>query len=360
MAAPLARAWTLNDVSILLPLPKAGEFSLLLSPTSKSIQGELLPWSIYENLPQLIAGVDRRVTYPDLKVIAIRLDPCFRETGPTECQRQIRMVWQPVLASSSESITADAAVHTFYDLSPTEWTNLLQSIQPLTSDDMNVSLDVHPRIRAEGLGGEYWSRLREILLQFAGEKNLTRATSMSVNMMGSIWVFTGFDIEDGVMTRMQIPRQSKVVQGVLVDIDNLSEMFIQVRPDLDAPASWLSLIANSKDSAINMKPEEIKEALRESLRLENPRLTNTANVDCASCHVAQTAHFWGEIRFPKWNSKAEAESYKNQSVNLENRSLRRGFSNRLRAFGYFVDEPVISQRLINESAETLIAIQSVF
>ncbi|MBX3022227.1 MAG: hypothetical protein KF799_11185 [Bdellovibrionales bacterium] len=352
-----ASAWTLNDVSILLPLPSTSEEAKELIGAS-----ELLPLEVYQALPRLIMGANPDLIYnQQLKVVAIRIDPCFRETGgPTQCRRQIRMVWQPVLHGGYGVLTADAAMHTFFDLSETEWSSLLHDLTPLTGSEENESLGVHPRILSEGLKGAHWRNLKRILLKYASKHSLTRATAMNVHPLGSAWTFTGVDIKNGVMTRSMIPRAHHTVQGVVVDVGNLNELRIGFRPMPDG-AAWETLLTDSVTAESRMGREGIREALEQALRIENPRLEDTGTMDCASCHVAQTVRLWGVRRVPEWNWRSSEWLYaepKGLLADLRNNSVNPGFVNRLRAFGYFFGDPTISQRVVNESAEVLHAIRA--
>lgn len=357
----IAQAWTLNDVSVLLPLPAREDIPLLLSTQSRGVRGELLPFEVYQNLPRIVVGADPQMVYQqDLKVIGIRFDPCFTERGaPGGCRHQIRLVWQPVLASGKKSITVDAAMHSFYDLSESEWRNLLNQLRPLAGDIPDEGLDVHPRIRQQGLAGQHWTELKKIILEFAGAQNLTRVTAMSVDPFGTIWTFSGVNIKNSLMTRIRIPRVNHVVQAFSIDVSNLSEFRTSLRPYPENAIPWLNLVSHSQ-RALRESPEaEIREALRQSLRIENPLLEDTASVDCVSCHIAQNVRLWGERHgfSTDWKKDFATDVFVKPEMNLQNPSRPPGFINRLRAFGYFIDEVSVSQRLIHESAEVLSAIR---
>lgn len=356
-----AQAWTLNDVSVLLPLPARDEIPLLLSTQSRGDRGELLPFEVYQNLPRIVVGADPQVVYQeDLRVIGIRIDPCFTERGaPEGCRHQIRLVWQPVIASGKKSITVDAAMHSFYDLSETDWQSLLNRLRPLAGNAPDEGLDVHPRIRQQGLSGQHWAELKKIVLDFAGAKNLTRVTAMSVDPFGTIWTFSGVDIKNSLMTRIQIPRAKHVVQAFSIDLSNLSEFRTSLRPSPENAVPWMNLISHSQRALRESPESEIREALRQSLRIENPLLEDTASMDCVSCHIAQNVRLWGERHgfSTDWKKDFAADVFVKPEVNLENPSRPPGFINRLRAFGYFIDEVSLSQRLIHESAEVLSVIR---
>ncbi len=63
------------------------------------------------------------VIYEKLRVVGIRVDPCFPLMPPaTGCQAQVRMVWQPIETDGNgQTRFIDAAVHTFYNLSDLEF-----------------------------------------------------------------------------------------------------------------------------------------------------------------------------------------------------------------------------------------------
>lgn len=334
----LAAAWTLNDVSVLLPLPRSYEAHLLLAPTD----GDLLPHAVYDDLPRLVVAADPAEIYDKhLRVVAVRFDPCFRE-GTTTCRRQIRLVWQPVLTIG----TADAAAHTFYDLDENAWARLKRELTVIAAPDGDDPLDVHPRIKSEGLGGPHWKALRELITRYAGARNLTRATAMTVNPFGNVWAFVAVEYLEGRRKHALIPRTDKPAQAVMVDLAHLTELNVRLAPAPAAPPAFLATLANS--AAVDYPTA--RAAWRETLRLENPRLTHTGNVDCASCHLAQVTRLQTERRWPDLNARGEPDAYPGTWTN---ESVNPAFTNRLRAFGYMRDEPVISQRVIHESAEVL-------
>lgn len=114
-----AQAASLNDYSILLPLPHQDQLKLVLGPQSQGSRGVLLPTRLSKGLPALVPGFGDKdeIVAERVRVVAVRLDPCFFEgVGPIKCQAQIRMVWQPLLLDRRVPMTQDAALHTFYNL----------------------------------------------------------------------------------------------------------------------------------------------------------------------------------------------------------------------------------------------------
>ena len=111
LAAELQEEWNLNDVSYLFPLPRISEeMNALLGASDRGSSGTLLPFRIFEKTENPTPlEIEREKIYSRLRVVGIRLDPEASE---------VRMVWQPLTKLPHEWTTEDAAVHTFYKLTP--------------------------------------------------------------------------------------------------------------------------------------------------------------------------------------------------------------------------------------------------
>jgi hypothetical protein len=103
----------------------------------------------------------------------------------------------------------------------------------------------------------------------------------------------------------------------------------------------------------------LKKILITSLQFENPKTHNPGTIDCVSCHIAQATHLWVEKNFKTdlWSQELKPHQYQS-SLNLKNNSINPSHTNRVRSFGYFEDEPIFSQRVINESAEVIKLLES--
>ncbi len=80
------------------------------------------------------------------------------------------------------------------------------------SDTQGKAFSIHPTLLNQGLLGPYASGLFQILKNFAGAKNLSRITFMKLNGAGNVWDFGGFDIIDGKMLEIRIPRVEVTMQ----------------------------------------------------------------------------------------------------------------------------------------------------
>jgi hypothetical protein len=337
-------AWNVNDLSILLPLPKAGEESKMLGPNAA-----MLPKSLYDALPNMLIKPDPQTVYNGLlKVIAVRFDHCFRE-GDSPCQKQVRLVWQPVRVQGDKATTLDGAIHTFHAFDDAAFSALVDDLKPLRLTDGPASLQVHPTLAQEGYG-PFWEELKALLTKHCNAKNLVRATMMTSNPRGVIWVFSGLDIVNGELKRMEIPRTKGATnQTFFAALQNPpGEFRAGMDPVPEGESSFVNLLKNSEEAKTMMLDRSLIDATKSALKAENPRLTNPGTIDCASCHSAHVIPLWTLKNFSfDWDNTFAAELFARL-----NPSAKQEPANVLRAFGYFKDRPVISRRMENEAAET--------
>lgn len=350
----------LNDISILLPLPTPDDWNLL--PQGKTIahNGMLLPLTYLKQIPQLIGIAPNEKAYPMMRVVGIRLDPCFHEgPAPIRCQAQIRMVWQVLAPNDETTSTFDAALHSFYNLTDTQFKELLSSVIDLklkhgTSSSTNTPLAIHPILQSEGLSGPYYTQLINLIYQYVGEGNLSRVTFMQLFMNGNIWEFGGFDIKDQNLTPITIARTNTTTQQFKNSATPEPIWFLGgMTPEVTQDDNLNFLIHDSR--LVTLENEnDIIAATRAAYRFENPKQHNPGTLDCVSCHVAQASKEWALQKFPTLNLDVINQNEIYQSpYNLKNLSPMQNQTNILRAFGYFLDSPIIAQRTINESADVL-------
>lgn len=358
-----ARAqWDLNDVSLLLPLPqRAGEEVLLWGSTTQGGQGVLLPSGVFQALPRISSDLDVQTLYHHaLRVIAVRLYPCFPETSSLvrACQRQVRLVMQPLVFEEGSWAALDSAIHLFYQLTDPEWARLLAALKPARGPSLTLGLplQIHPVLRREGLSGPFWKRLSARILSFLGEKRLIRATAMSVNPLGSVWFFGGVNVHSGGISVLSIPRIKETLQGFLVDAGTMgNENFRSAgSPMPDTEPTMKRILFDSRSAKAELRPQEIQRGVSEALRLQNPRLYHSGTADCVSCHVSPAVSFWASRNFPRWNwSRLFPKDLFRGGGNPANATVNPGRANVLRAFGYFDRDPIISPRTVNESSDVV-------
>lgn len=351
----LASNLDLSDVSVLFPLPASEKVDLLIGGETVGKTGELLPLSLVQKIPQLLKIASNEQVYPYIKVMGIRFDPCFSEgTTVLRCKKQIRMVWQPVSADDENVTTFDASLHSFYDLTEADFQLLIQDLKRLRERYQMpaTALGVNPILKAEGLEGDYYKQLTAVVLKYVGQKNLVRVTFMLLGQDGNMWTFGGFDIADNNLTPIQIPRLQATTQVFKNAIKPDPIKFnggLQPEP---AGADLINFLIKDSDQVTLSREQEIRDSVKAAFRIENPLVHNAGTMDCVSCHAAQAARNWTLVKFSDVDFITEnSDSIYKSDLNLTNPSPLQNKTNVMRAFGYFLDSPIVSQRTINESAE---------
>lgn len=352
-------AWDLNDVSYLFPLPQEPSASAFLQLNSEANGGKLLDPHLIEEIPQLVMTLKDRQILDRLRVVGVRIDPCFPLPTPLECQRQVRLVWQIVDQNGMGQIqTLDAAIHSFYVLSLKEWQELLLDLSSwktqFQAKTKNQALQIHPAWAQDGEKSSAFQEFQKLLCEHIGSENLFRVTAVILRGAGDMWAFETFELQDGHLEMQAIPRLQGRLAQTFVNFSVAGDQFenAQINPMPLGPDTFNSLAA---DSSVLKEGHEnlIYSELQVISRIENPKIFNAENMDCVSCHVAQSAKHW------VFNQRADLDmsgilnltEYKNSKYNLANLSPERMNTQNLRAFGYFGSQWAVSQRVINESAE---------
>jgi hypothetical protein len=352
---PIEAALAPSDVSILMPLPAASERLSLLGPDARGARGPLLPRDLYGQLPELEIFSDNVDTYDLLRVVGIRLDPCFPTLDPSSadgCKSMVRLVMQPIrLVAAGDALelrAVDAAVHLFYAVDEADLEDLLAWLVAARRDavsDGRATLGVHPALTAQGLDGPFMTTLRSRLLAAIGGDNLTRVTVMALGDFGNVWTFAGFDVKGDTLEPFVIPTLAASSQS-FTNVDATGATFSQTKlvpPGVDQD---IALLLDS-DAALAAPPSEAQAPFTATLRIENPRLENPDTIDCATCHIAPAARRWAETALAL-DAADFAEEYRDPAgLPVEGATGSR--TDELRMFGYFDSRPSVSRRVVNET-----------
>lgn len=343
----------LNDVSWLLPLPPVSQPTLLLGLEANGGRGELLPRALYDALPGLIAGDAPETLFASMRVVSVRLDPCFPATATGGCLKQLRLVVQPL---SSVSVgTQDGTLHLFYVLSEPDFADARQTVWALKAlagrETDGKPLDVHPVMKREGLGGEYARTLHAMVKRLCGAQNLSRVAFMRLVQLDRAWRFGAFDVVNGALVADPIPRLT----------GSLTQQGVQEFGNTDFRSGELQPAASGDELPVLLSESELRltdqrtyeRAVTSALRLEHPGRSSPKTADCGSCHVVSRALTNARKERPIDVSTHGDRFVANPRFDLSRvDGARDGDDPRsLRAFGYFEDKSALSQRTINESAE---------
>ena len=341
---------TPNDVSILFPLPTKAKLGALLGAASSGPKGELVPAAVFAKVPRLTMN-DEDV-YPKLRVVALRVDPCFAIPGSPEasCKNQLRLVLQPINTDEESDATdaADAAIHVFYDLSREELTTFIKKsleLKKVSGGYRTVPLQVHPMLASKGLDSAYGSGLSQLFLATAGKQNLSRVTFMTREpSRQEQWKFGGFDVAGTRITAMKIASLgNETIQTVSNPGFGASLFRLGVTP-LPKASDNISILFQGQD-AIGRPKAEVQKAYDAALRIENPSKHSPDTMDCVSCH---TTHGRTGVESTFGFSAQDNPNAFVSRVSTKGATVKGGGA--LHAFSYKGTLALVSQRTANETA----------
>jgi hypothetical protein len=113
-----------SDVTLVYPMPPAAELRYLIGASTLGKYGRLVPLGAFAQImfpldprPESATARVGMEAWHNLRVVAVRLDPCTGSRGdiPEEsCRGQVRLVFQGVHAVDSQSYGDDGAIHVLY------------------------------------------------------------------------------------------------------------------------------------------------------------------------------------------------------------------------------------------------------
>lgn len=339
----------MTDLSILFPFPtSAAERDLLIAADDVGGSGEVLPFALFEAAADLsIYFEDDAAEYAALRVVAARIDPCFRASPEMACRPQLRVVLQPI-EDQQGLFAVDAALHVFYELEDAELTGLLGAVtRAQSAEDAAGPLRVHPAMAREGLEGDAAQTVRSAMLAVMGVERLSRMTFMQLGGQANVWIFGGFDRVDGQMIPLSIVGSGATTQTFDNNaVPDLQDFHGGVEPILQPDD--LSLFYES-DTARNLSDDDLWPAYESALRVQNPTVHTSESVSCVACHTANAAIEWAH-RNTDLASRPSPARFEND-VDLTPPSSVFGEESRtVRAFGYQDTTPAVSNRTIFETA----------
>lgn len=379
----LASPVTMNDVSIMFPLGTAADYSTgHLRADSAGSRGALFPASIFQNIhiegSATSGGVGgpAMAPYANIRVVALRLDPCFGELHPsptaTTCRNQLRLVFQELNGSGSAVTTYDSGVHALYSITREDLLALVNEIVRLREAAGGQSgkgpLAPHPLMVSQGLSGSFSTALQKLILQYAGEQNLVRATAMTTANNGFQWQFFGFDVTRATLAAapIKIPTLAMTASA-----DTTSEIFFRgfqtstdpigmITPKPTGPDDF-SVLADVQTALALSAPDQAKLA-NALARVDNPAIYTPDTVDCARCHTAtplgqnvardrlHLAEGSDADAFKPDGHWVTADEMKTTDFSFASATKTNVPLVNVHAFSYANSLPAINQRTVNETA----------
>lgn len=275
-----------------------------------------------------------------LTVTAARLDPCFREGGPTaECRPQLRLVLQPVFSGSAR----DAAIHVFYEIKERALLRAVARMMELRlakDDDGQGALDVHPLL----VDVEGRRAVATIINDVLQDAQLDHFTQITVHGDDAAWTFEFRAFIDGKVTEGDAR-----LQHVLAPTPDVIDM--SITPTSGSEDEFSLLLDEAAASAASFEDQQA--AYDRAGRVENPNFHDPGTIDCATCHVAAPARTATRARFAR-AGVALVEGPDTVTSDRHDLTSSAVFANPqfIHAFAYRGTALSINQRVVNESARS--------
>ena len=338
------RAVDAADVSILYPLPDT--LDLLIQPSEQAAYGQLFPEPLF---PTAIGPVDVGMTYADMRLVALRLDPC---SARKSCNSEVRAIFQPVVATDSGLRVADGAIHVFYGMTRAELVAFLDEILALkraygAGIAYGRDLGPQPILAATGLDGAFARGLHMLVLEHLGASRIERFTERNHQIPAQDrWDFYLFDGPG-------LPRQNiattttdeQQVTGTHTDPQR-SGGIVMVSPVLDSPL--IPLVDVNRQPVVT---DAIRAGFARAIALQDPTKENSESIDCVSCHLAEGARFIGANEYGL-TADGAFESARSLAYVRDLDAVTN-----LHMFAYNGRDASVTQRVANESAVVADAMQ---
>jgi hypothetical protein len=343
------------DVSIAFPLPDSLAAPGLLAGTDLAAHGPLVDPAVFDRLPPLDAHTTGSAASAGptaragLRLMALRLDPCFGPVDGSACRAQLRLVFQGLEQTEAGSVEAsDGAVHVFVELSTEALVSLTRELLALTAASggyPDAPLGVHPILAREGFGGPFAAGLRELVLRYAGAERSSRMTFFALLGAGATtWTFGVFDKVGGMYQRETIATTGSRQQSLTTTFGPPGHLSASVE-HATTHADDLTLFLDTAE-AMRATPEARQRAFAAALRVESPRVHTPDTIDCVSCHTAAPAVRSAEAVFGL-SSQGHAERFAPSTpvANPEAATIHN-----IHAFSYLGRQLAVSTRTANETA----------
>ena len=342
----------MNDVTILTPLPVSGDTPVLMFGSELADDGTaLLPRALFDRLTANSAGsspVLSSATYANIHLMAVRFDLCDRHL-PGECpsdeDARMRLVFQPVFPAGGQA--QDAGFHAFYAIRNDEIAGALAALRALAklAPPQPGPLVVSPALSA-AQHDAYAQSLRAFVKHFGGEARLVRLTMLAQpEIFAQVrWMLRGVEKRAGALVDMTIVGSTMTTEDVFLAGDGFD-----VLPATDSPPGLMTTLSPGRFSVADAPTK--RQALGALAAIENP-LTNTQEtIPCVGCHVSTHLTY---ARAP--GTTIDPASIPERFTSTYDLSVAGGMSEMsasVRALGYLGKTPLISQRVVNETAQVL-------
>jgi hypothetical protein len=344
----------MNDVSILLPLPRDPRVPVLAAIATDGAPLVGRDWfdALVTEHHDIGPKVGEPPVFEDFQVVAVRFDLCDRSTAgpcPDGVAGRLRLVLQPCYTTGGATLTHDIALHAFYPVAPEALAAMvgeLRALARIQGAPPDAPLEVSPAAAAGD--ARYLARLRALVMRHARPSELVRLTliGQQAGSAAFAWRFRGLDRSGEGFVPLEIPGVAATQQSTLLAG---GDTVYTTEPVADVPAGFALATNGARFAAA--APDERAAALAALVALQNPLRHDTGDTQCLGCHVATylTARRAAATGI---DPAAIAERF-SSSHNLAVATVAGRDPRVVRGFGWAGDAPAISQRVANDTAEVL-------
>ncbi|MEO7732659.1 MAG: hypothetical protein ABIY55_16945 [Kofleriaceae bacterium] len=359
LAPGLAPVLGMNDVSILLPLPRDPRAPVLAAIASAGLVERGWFDALVTDHHDIAPRVAGPIAFEDFQVVAVRFDLCERATVgvcPPDVDGRLRLVLQPMYLRAGATAAHDVALHAFYPVPAVELAQVIDELRALARRQAlapDAALTVSPAAAAGDAA--YLAQLRALVVRYARGARLARLTVIGqvADSAAFAWIFRGLERRGDAIVTLEIPGVAKPQQTLqLAGGDTV----YQTAPVADAPAGFALAINGPRFAAAT--PAERTGALAALTAIQNPLVHDTINTQCIACHVATflTARRAIAIGLAPAAIAGRFTSRHALAVN----TIAGADPRVVRGFGWAASVPAISQRVVNDTAQVLAEIEARF
>lgn len=341
----------MNDLTILVPLPASQTAPVILRAGDAVADGtSLLPRAQFDRVvgastptPEVTADA-----YDRTHLVAVRFDLCDHG-APGPCPKsgdaRMRLVFQPFLDGNGAD---DVGFHAFYTIAEAEVPAAVRALGELAKLRVGPAEPLGPSAALAQGKKEYADALRAFVRTYGGEKRLVRLTLNAQPAFAAAirWTFRGVEKKNGAFEDMKITGSTETTQGILL----VGDASYTVTPATDTPAGLALALDKTRFDAAS--DADKRAALGALVAADDPSKHGPDTVSCAACHTSTVV----------LHTRAKAMSVDPATLpgtyaTPRDRSIAGGKSattdRTLRALGWLRTEPMISQRVVHDTALVL-------